>query len=126
MWHPGAHPRGTNAASCLAGEELKVSGSDRLFEDAVVECPHGYFGELRERDPVHRVDGTDAFLVSRLDLIKEVVGDPQRFSSRTGEFLYRGEDGRVGLRPPIGQAGNDEDAFGILATADPPDHTRHR
>ena len=103
-----------------------MSGSDRLFEDEVVECPHGYFAELRERDPVHRVDGTDAFLVSRLDLIKEVVADPQRFSSRTGEFLYRGADGRVGLRPAIGEAGNDESAFGILATADPPDHSRHR
>jgi cytochrome P450 len=103
-----------------------MSGSDRLFEDAVVECPHDFFRELREHDPVHRVEGTDAFLVSRLDLIKEVVGDPQRFSSRTGEFLYCDEQGRVGLRPPIGEAGHDEDAFGILATADPPDHTRHR
>jgi cytochrome P450 len=103
-----------------------MSGLDRLFEDAVVECPYGYFGELREHDPVHRVEGTDAFLVSRLDLIKEVIGNPQRFSSRTGEFLYCDEHGQVGLRPPIGEAGNDEDAFGILATADPPDHTRHR
>jgi cytochrome P450 len=103
-----------------------MSGSDQLFEDAVVECPHAYFGELRDRDPVHRVAGTDAFLVSRLDLIKEVVADPQRFSSRTGEFLFSDESGQVGLRPPIGEVGHDEDAFGILATADPPDHARHR
>lgn len=103
-----------------------MSGLDRLFEDAVVECPHAYFGELREHDPVHRVEGTDAFLVSRLNLIKEVIGDPRRFSSRTSEFLYRDRDGRVGLRPPIGEPGNDDDAFGILATADAPDHTRHR
>lgn len=99
---------------------------DRLFEDAVVESPHEYFAELRDRDPVHSIEGTDAFLVTRLDLIKEVVGDPKRFSSRTGEFLYRDEHGRVGLRPAIGHAGNDEEAFGILATADRPDHSRHR
>jgi cytochrome P450 len=103
-----------------------MSKPDPLFEDAVVECPHTHYRGLRQNDPVHRVEGTDAFLVSRLDLIKEVVGDPQRFSSRTNEFLYRDEHGRVGLRPPIGEAGHDEDAFGILATADPPDHTRHR
>jgi cytochrome P450 len=103
-----------------------MSVADRLFDDSVVECPHGYFGELRDGDPVHHVDGTDAFLVTRLDLIKEVVGDPERFSSRTGEFLYRDDTGRVGLRPPIGDAGNDDEAFGILATADPPDHARHR
>lgn len=100
--------------------------TDRLFDDDTVECPHAYFAELRDRDPVHRVEGTEAFLVSRLDLIKEVVADPQRFSSRTGEFLYRDESGRVGLRPTVGQAGNDEDAFGILATADPPEHAGHR
>jgi cytochrome P450 len=103
-----------------------MSGSDRLFDDGVVECPHGYFGELRAREPVHPVEGTDAFLVTRLDLIKEVVADPARFSSRTGEFLFRGAAGQVGLRPPIGEAGHDEDAFGVLATADPPDHVRHR
>ena len=99
---------------------------DPLFDPAVVECPHPYYVELRKRDPVHRVGGTDAFLVTRLDLIREVVGDPERFSSRTGEFLFCDESGRTGLRPAIGAAGHDEDAFGILATADPPDHTRHR
>ena len=103
-----------------------MPGSDRLFEDAVVECPHRYFDELRERDPVHRVEGTNAFLVTRLELVKEVVADPTRFSSRTGEFLYCDIGGEVGLRPPIGEPGNDEEAFGILATADPPDHSRHR
>jgi cytochrome P450 len=99
---------------------------DRLFEDAVVECPHPYFADLREQDPVHRVEGTDAFLVSRLDLIKEVVADPERFSSRTGEFLFRDDAGRVGMRPAMGEAGHDDEALGILATADPPDHARHR
>jgi cytochrome P450 len=99
---------------------------DQLFDDAVVECPHPYFGTLREEEPVHRVEGTDAYLVTRLDLIKQVVADPERFSSRTSEFLFRGEDGHAGLRPPIGPAGDDENSPGILATADPPDHARHR
>jgi len=99
---------------------------DPLFEDAVVECPHAFFGRLREQEPVHRVEGTDAFVVTRLDLIKEVVGDPQRFSSRASEFLFRDEDGNVGLRPAIGSGGNDEQSLAVLATADPPEHTRHR
>lgn len=103
-----------------------MSTSDRLFDDAVLECPHRYFAELRGGEPVHRVGGTDAFLVTRLDLVKEVVADPARFSSRTGEFLFSDSTGHVGLRPPIGKAGHDEDALGILATADPPDHSRHR
>lgn len=99
---------------------------DRLFEDAVVECPFPYFDELRDAEPVHRVEGTDAYLVTRLDLIKEVVSDAARFSSRTGEFLYCDGTGEVGLRPPLGEAGHDDEAYGVLATADPADHARHR
>ncbi len=99
---------------------------DRLFDPEIVECPHAYYAELRELDPVHRVAGTDAFVVCRADLIKEVVGDPGRFTSTTGEFLYRDEHGQVGLRPPLGLAGHDEDIPAILATADPPTHTRQR
>ena len=99
---------------------------DALFEPSVLECPHAYLAELREHDPVHRIPGTEAYLVSSLDLIKEVVGDPERFSSRTNEFLFLDPDGRAGLRPPLGEPGHDEDAVGVLATADPPDHPRHR
>ena len=99
---------------------------DALFEPSVLECPHAYLAELREHDPVHRIPGTEAYLVSSLDLIKEVVGDPERFSSRTNEFLFLDPDRRAGLRPPLGEPGHDEDAVGVLATADPPDHPRHR
>jgi cytochrome P450 len=105
---------------------VSVATTDRLFEDAVVECPHAYYRELREQDPVHPVEGTDAFLVSRIDLIKEVVADPGRFSSRTSEFLHLDAEGCVGLRPPMGPAGQDEETPQILATADPPTHTRQR
>ena len=64
---------------------------DRLFDPEIVECPHAYYAELRELDPVHRVAGTDAFVVCRADLIKEVVGDPGRFTSTTGEFTKTAE-----------------------------------
>jgi cytochrome P450 family 144 len=103
-----------------------VTATDRLFEEVVVECPHDYYRELREQDPVHRVDDTDVFLVSRVDLIKEVVADPGRFSSRTSEFLHLDADGCIGLRPPMGPAGHDDETPQILATADPPAHTRQR
>jgi cytochrome P450 len=98
---------------------------DPLFDDDVVECPHAYYARLQADDPVHRIEGTDVFLVSRVDLVKEVVGDPARFSSRTAEFLHLDGRGRVSVRPPIGPIGID-DVPAILATADPPDHGRHR
>lgn len=99
---------------------------DELFEPSVLECPYSYLAQLREQDPVHRIPGTEAYVVSSLDLIKQVVADPERFSSRTNEFLFVDPDGPAGLRPPLGEPGHDEDAIGVLATADPPDHQRHR
>src|SRR5690606_33019990 len=52
--------------------------------------------------------------------------DPGRFTSTTAEFLFKDEHGDVGLRPPLGESGRDEDTPAILATADPPEHTRQR
>lgn len=103
-----------------------ATDADELFDPSVVECPHAHLAELRDHDPVHRIAGTDAYVVSTLELIKEVVADPERFSSRTNEFLFLDAEGHAGLRPPLGEPGHDEDAIGVLATADPPDHARHR
>jgi cytochrome P450 len=101
---------------------------DRLFEPITVESPERYYAELRDHDPVHRVEGTNTYLVARAELIQEVVADPSTFSSRTGEFLYLDEAGRVGMRSPVASAGTgaDEATFAVLATADPPDHGRQR
>src|SRR5690242_2557630 len=40
---------------------------DPLFDPAVVEEPYGYYARLQKRDPVHEVEGTGAYLVTRLD-----------------------------------------------------------
>jgi cytochrome P450 len=98
---------------------------DPLFDPSVVEDPHAYYAQLRETDPVHRIDGTDAYLVTRLDLIHRVVGEPGVYSSRTSEFLGLLETGEPALRAPAFDT-PDHDTLAFLATADPPDHTRQR
>jgi cytochrome P450 len=100
--------------------------TDPFFDDEVVECPYGYYARLRTGDPVHHIGGTDVFLVSRVDVVKEVVGEPARFSSRTGAFLHLDERGHVDVRPPVGPPGADDEVPAVLATADPPVHGRHR
>src|SRR6476619_1723272 len=62
---------------------------DPLFDPAVVEDPHSYWSQLRAADPVHEVPGTGTFLVTRMDLIHEVVAAPAVFSSRCAQFLHR-------------------------------------
>ena len=72
---------------------------DPLFDPDVVEDPHGYYAQLRTTDPVHELPGTGTFLVTRMDLIHEVVANPAVFSSRSGRFLHhRAVGGQPGLR----------------------------
>jgi cytochrome P450 len=105
---------------------MATAAIDSLFDPAALENPHEYYAYLRESDPVHLIEGTDAYLVSRLDLIHEVVARPEVYSSRTSEFLYLSESNQPGLRPAMEAPGSDEDTLSILATADPPDHGRQR
>jgi cytochrome P450 len=99
---------------------------DPLFDPGVVEEPYPYYAHLREDEPVHRVEGTRTFLVSRSSLIQEVAADPATYSSKSNDFLFVGPGGEVGLRATIDGAAADLELPGIVATADPPDHTRQR
>jgi cytochrome P450 len=100
--------------------------TELLFDPAVVEDPYEYFARLRDEDPVHRVPGTDAFLVTRMDLIHEVIGDTARFSSDTVRFLHLDAQGRPELFSANSDIVEGLDVPMVLATADPPDHTRQR
>ena len=100
--------------------------TELLFDPAVVEDPYEYFARLRDVDPVHRVPGTDAFLVTRMDLIHEVIGDTARFSSDTVRFLHLDAQGRPELFSANSDMVEGLDVPMVLATADPPDHTRQR
>jgi cytochrome P450 family 144 len=99
---------------------------DPLFDPAVIEDPHAYFEALRETDPVHHIEGTDAYLVSPMDLIHEVVAHPEIYSSRSSDFLYLDQADKPGLRPPRDATGDSPEMAGVLATVEPPDHTRQR
>jgi cytochrome P450 len=100
--------------------------ADPLFDSEVLEQPYSYYAQLREGDPVHLIEGTNAYLVSRLDLIQEVVANPHIYSSQSSEFLYLNESKRPGLRSPGYSGGGDVEMPGVLATADPPAHGRQR
>jgi len=96
-----------------------------LFDPQVVQDPYAYYAELRDADPVHELPGTGTFVVTRMDLIHEVVAKPAIYSSVSTQFLHhRASGGAPGLRavrPDI-----DASQGSVLATSDPPDHTRQR
>jgi cytochrome P450 len=99
---------------------------DPLFDPRVIEDPHSYYAHLRQNKPVHLLEGTNTFAVSSLSLIHEVISDPATYSSQTNEFLFVGPAGEPGLRGVLDGEALELDIPGILATADPPDHNRHR
>jgi len=104
---------------------LAKVASDPLFDPEVVEDPHAYYATLRAVDPVHELAGTGAFLVTRMDLIHEVVANPAVFSSVSTRFLHHRANGEApGLRSVLPSL--DADQGSVLATADPPDHGRQR
>ena len=98
---------------------------DALFDPGVVQQPFDYYRQLRTTDPVHEVvPGT--FVVTRMDLIHEVVNKVDIYSSTATGFLHKGDSASPGLRP-LGPGGEVGVALpGIIATADPPDHERQR
>jgi cytochrome P450 len=99
-----------------------------LFDPTVVEDPWAYYDQLRETDSVHHIPGTTAYLVTRMDLIHEVVAKPTVYSSVSTVFLHehgRGA-GRPGLRGVMPDVDVETSQGMVLATADPPDHTRQR
>jgi cytochrome P450 family 144 len=111
-----------------SSKESRVGRIDPLFDPEVVEDPHGYYAELRAMDPVHELPGTGTFLVTRMDLIREVVAQPTAFSSVSAQFLHhRANGGAPGLQSAFPGTEAEAAATGaVLATADPPDHTRQR
>ena len=77
--------------------------------------------QRRVGDLVARLEGSDS-----ADLIQEVVADAVTYSSDSSDFLQVESDGGVRLRSAAPEEMADLDIPGVLATADPPDHTRQR
>lgn len=105
---------------------MSNSVADALFDPAVVQDPFDYYRHLRTTEPVHEV-APGAFLVTRMDLIHEVVNKTTTYSSVFRAFLHKGDWAEGGLRSLAGgDVADQADVPGAIATADPPAHERQR
>lgn len=92
-----------------------------LFDPASVQDPYPFYAELRRHSPVHRVPGTDFFLVSTWDAVQEATSRVDDFSSNlTAALVHQGDAITVFDMDTIGSAGH------VLATADDPHHADER
>jgi cytochrome P450 family 144 len=87
----------------------------------LVNDPYPFYDRLRERSPVWRIPGTDAFLVSSCALVTEAAGRVDDFSNYFRHTLFSKDDETIGVIDN-GEGG----APDVFAGADPPDHTAHR
>jgi len=94
----------------------------RLLFMLVLDDPYPFYAQLRETDPVHRVDDSNFYLVSTWELVNEAVMRAQDFSSNLTASMVLDADGGVSeftMAPP-GDPGH------VLGTADDPVHAIHR
>lgn len=93
------------------------------YAEAFQQRPHAAYAALRRTAPVHPVEGCGWWVVTTMDLVREVLRDPSTYSSLVG---HRTEP------PPEVRADVERlRASGIprlptLLSNDPPDHTRIR
>ena len=97
---------------------------ERLAQPSFQTDPHATFHLMRSRAPVYWSERRGHWLVTSMDLVDQVLGNPADFSSVGFERRRIGQ-----LAPDVAaQAGRVADHFAILqvVSADPPDHTRIR
>lgn len=105
----------------MAGD-IDLADPRILLREDVVEDPRAFHDALRAEAPVWQVPGQDTFLVSDPSLVRAAVNRPDDFSSNLVSLLHDDGSGC----PVAFHLAAPGDPVHVLATADPPLHTRHR
>lgn len=94
------------------------------FDPQTLQCPFPHYAAMRAHDPVHEVGGLGFYLVTRHDLVLEVVRDPETYSNQFGQTsMPLPDDVRQRMLAVIADG---YPRVPTMLTADPPDHTRYR
>lgn len=60
-----------------------------LFDVATQQCPYEAYRTLRDESPVFNIPGTDMYVVTRYEHVREVLTDPMRFPSSAPQGRFR-------------------------------------
>ena len=71
------------------GEEPQIN----LFDAELQQCPYDAYKKLRDEAPVYHIPGTQMWVVSRYEHVREVLMDPQRFPSSAADSQFRASAG---------------------------------
>ncbi len=93
-----------------------------LLDPEVLDDPRAFHDVLLREAPVWQVPGQDTFLVSSPGLLREAVARTEDFSSNLVTVVH---DGGGGTLVPFDMLPYGDPSH-VIATADPPSHTRQR
>lgn len=90
-----------------------------LFADEALQNPYPVFEELLSTGAVHHLADQDMYIVIGFAAIREVLSDPDTYSSNLVALLTTGAES---AELQVADTGGVD----VLATSDPPAHTAHR
>ncbi len=94
------------------------------FDPTTLQCPFPHYAAMREHAPVLHVEQFGVHLVTRHDLVMEVLRDPQTYSSLFGNTsMPLPGDARERMLAVLAEG---YPRVPTMLTADQPDHTRYR
>jgi cytochrome P450 len=93
--------------------------------DALAD-PYDLYTRMRETSPVHYVPTMNLFLVSRYADVRDAASRKDEFSSHLTALIMATAETTDAVGAQLVQMDAGVDAVDVLATADPPDHTRQR
>lgn len=93
-----------------------------FFSPEVQECPFQVYRQLQDEAPVWQMPGTNVFVVTRYNDIREIIRDPARFSSSFSALLNAGSSNEEVTA--IYEQGYE--MVETLLTQDPPRHRVYR
>ncbi|MFD7662177.1 cytochrome P450 [Streptomyces sp. NPDC059788] len=105
-------------------------GEPNLMEPELLDDPYTGYGKLREQAPLVRarfIDDSPIWVVTRFDVLREVMRDQRFVNDPSGVPGYAGDDPRTRLFQLFGVPEHLQRYLTeTIITMDPPDHTRLR
>jgi len=94
------------------------------FDPETLQCPFPHYGQMREEQPVMLIDGVGMYLVTRHDLVMQILRDPATYSSMFGgASMPLPSEARAKMAEVMADG---YPRVPTMLTADMPDHTRYR
>ncbi len=107
-------------------------GDIQLFDIETLKAPHAAHKRLRDEAPVYFARELGVHVVTRYDLLREALRDPETYSSQFGDFLQEPQRRRLQAASPetreaiLALAGQLIPEPPTMLTLDRPEHTNYR